>query len=414
VFSTTRRSTCGDPCDEQRESRRDGADRVNSHPFNKAPTKRCRSPSSARVRLLPSGIAEVEATASNMCPGAYTSMIQIAAETLGLPIGQVRFSLGRSDFPTAPAHGGSQTMASVGWVVRAACIAAQQEGAKRAGADQRSPVFGAALKGVEWNEGCLRWRGDPSPGQPYRDIAASAGQPIEASASTRRDDEVERRYSMHAFGAIFGEVAVDPDAGTIRVRRAVGVYGIGRVVNPRLALSQCTGGMIGGIGMAVMERTLLDPRDGRPVNAHMADYLVPVNLDAARGALRRRGRPARQSARCQGRGRNRARRDGSRHRQCGGSCAGQARARSSDSHRGRAGRPEPTQRRIRAGGGSSVGVGRIGSVELQADLPGLTNVNSPTIRAERNTAASLPRPRREIEDLERKPTEQPLGVCHED
>jgi xanthine dehydrogenase YagR molybdenum-binding subunit len=53
----------------------------------------------------------------------------------------------------------------------------------------------------------------------------------------------------------------------------------GRIINPGLAISQCKGGMVGGIGMALMERTILDPRDGRAVNAHMADYLVPVNLD---------------------------------------------------------------------------------------------------------------------------------------
>jgi xanthine dehydrogenase YagR molybdenum-binding subunit len=84
---------------------------------------------------------------------------------------------------------------------------------------------------------------------------------------------------MYGFGGVFTEVAIDPDVGTIRVRRVVGAYGLGRIVNPRLTLSQCTGGMVGGIGMALMERTVLDPRDGRPVNAHMADYLVPVNLD---------------------------------------------------------------------------------------------------------------------------------------
>jgi xanthine dehydrogenase YagR molybdenum-binding subunit len=87
---------------------------------------------------------------------------------------------------------------------------------------------------------------------------------------------------MHAFGAVFAEVAVDPDVGTVRVRRALGVYAAGRIVNPLLARSQCTGGMIGGIGMALMERTVLDVRDGRLVNAHMADYLVPVNLDVPR------------------------------------------------------------------------------------------------------------------------------------
>ena len=214
-----------------------------------------------------------------MGPGTYTSMTQVAAEMLGLAVEQVRFSLGRSDFPPAPPHGGSMTMASVGSAIHAACIAAQEEAAKRAIADQRSSVFGAPLDDVEWNEGRLRRRGDPSPGQPYRDIVASAGQPIEALASAQRDPEVALRYSMHAFGAVFAEVAVDPDVGTIRVRRALGAYAAGRIVNPRLAASQCTGGMVGGIGMALMERTVLDPRDARPVNAHMADYLVPVNLD---------------------------------------------------------------------------------------------------------------------------------------
>jgi xanthine dehydrogenase YagR molybdenum-binding subunit len=237
------------------------------------------APSSARVRLLADGIAEVEVAASDMGPGTYTSMTQIAAEMLGLPVDQVRFRLGRSDYPPAPSHGGSWTMASVGSAIRAACIAVQEEAARRAIADQRSRVFGASPEEVEWAEGRLRRRGDAVAGQPYREIVASAGAPIEAGASAQRDPEVAGRYSMHAFGAVLAEVAVDPDVGTIRVRRAVGVYGIGRVVNPRLAGSQCTGGMIGGIGMALMERTVLDPRDGRPVNAHMADYLVPVNLD---------------------------------------------------------------------------------------------------------------------------------------
>jgi xanthine dehydrogenase YagR molybdenum-binding subunit len=197
------------------------------------------APSSARVRLLADGTAEVEVAASDMGPGTYTSMTQVAAETLGLPFDKVRFSLGRSDFPPAPSHGGSWTMASVGSAIRAACIAVLEEAAKPPAVDR----------------------------------------PLEATASTRRDAGVAGRFSMHSFGAVFAEVAIDPDVGTIRVRRALGVYGAGRIVNPLLASSQCSGGMIGGIGMALMERTVLDRRDGRPVNAHMADYLMPVNLD---------------------------------------------------------------------------------------------------------------------------------------
>jgi xanthine dehydrogenase YagR molybdenum-binding subunit len=182
-------------------------------------------PSDARVRLLAEGMAEVEVAASDMGPGTYTSMTQVAAEVLGLPVEQVRVSLGRSDYPTAPPHGGSLTMASVGSAVRAACIAARNEAARHAVADPRSPVFGTPLEDVEWNTGRLRRRGDGSRGLPYRDIVSVARKPIEAAASTQHDPDVARRYSMHAFGAIFVEVAVDPDVGTIGVRRAIGAYG---------------------------------------------------------------------------------------------------------------------------------------------------------------------------------------------
>ncbi len=237
------------------------------------------APASARVRLLADGLAEVEAAASDMGPGTYTSMTQVAAEFLGLPPEQVRFRLGRSAYPQTPSHGGSWTMASVGSAIRAACLEAQAQAARRAVADTRSPLFEASVGNLEWSAGHLRRRGEASTGLSYQDIVARTGAPVEAEGSAQRDPEVAERYSMHSFGAVFAEVAIDPDVGTIRVRHIVGAYGIGRVVNPLLARSQCTGGMIGGIGMALMERTVLDLRDGRPVNAHMADYLMPVNLD---------------------------------------------------------------------------------------------------------------------------------------
>jgi xanthine dehydrogenase YagR molybdenum-binding subunit len=194
----------------------------------------------ALARLLPDGTAEIETAASDMGPGTYTSMTQVAAETLGLPMDKVRFRLGHSDYPPAPSHGGSWTMASVGSAVRGACLAVREKAGN-----------------------------------------TRIDQPIEARFSSSRSPEINERYSMHAFGAVFVEVSVDPDAGIIRARRAFGAYGAGRIINPRLAHSQCVGGMIGGIGMALMERTVLDGRDGRPVNAHMADYLLPVNLDIA-------------------------------------------------------------------------------------------------------------------------------------
>jgi xanthine dehydrogenase YagR molybdenum-binding subunit len=204
----------------------------------------------ARARLLPDGSAVIETAASDMGPGTYTSMTQVAADTLDLPLASIRLDIGVSDFPPTPPHGGSMTMASVGSAVQAACLAVRTEICKQA-----------------------------LPGESYREtLARCGGQPIEALATSKPSDE-RRRYAMYAFGAVFAEVAVDPDLGMIRVRRIVGAYSAGRIINPRLARSQCLGGMVGGIGMALMEQTILDPRDGRPVNASMADYLVPVNLD---------------------------------------------------------------------------------------------------------------------------------------
>jgi xanthine dehydrogenase YagR molybdenum-binding subunit len=102
---------------------------------------------------------------------------------------------------------------------------------------------------------------------------------VEASANVK-PGKASQRFSMHAFGAVFVEVAVDPDLGETRVRRIAGAYGAGRIVNPKLARSQCIGGMIGGIGMALMEHSVVDARNGRIANANFAEYAVPVHADA--------------------------------------------------------------------------------------------------------------------------------------
>src|ERR1700716_544900 len=93
------------------------------------------APASAMARLLPDGTAEVMSAASDMGPGTWTSMTQVAAETLGLPIERVRFKLGDTRLPRAPVHGGSMTMASVGSAVQAACRKAREDALARGGAN---------------------------------------------------------------------------------------------------------------------------------------------------------------------------------------------------------------------------------------------------------------------------------------
>ena len=209
---------------------------------------------SARVRLLPDGSAVVSSAASDMGPGTYTSMTQVAAETLGLPLDRVRFELGDTRLPPAPVHGGSMTMASVGSAVQAACAKARRRVLGRV--RTRNPDLSEVLRRRK--------------------------TPLEVTAKSEPGNASDR-YSMHAFGAVFAEVSVDPDLGTVRVPRIVGAYGAGRIVNPKTARSQAIGGMVMGIGMALMEHTEVDPRTGRVVNGNIAEYLVPVNADI--GAL---------------------------------------------------------------------------------------------------------------------------------
>jgi xanthine dehydrogenase YagR molybdenum-binding subunit len=207
------------------------------------------APASARARLLPDGTAEVSSAASDMGPGTWTSMTQVAAEALGLPIERVRFALGDTRLPKAPVHGGSMTMASVGSAVQAACRKVRADALARAN-------VGDILEAMRRLE-----------------------RPIEVTEEVQPGKQGEG-FSKHAFGAVFVEVAVDRDLGETRVRRIVGAYGAGRVVNPKLARSQCIGGMIGGIGMALMEHAVVDARNGRVTNANFAEYAVPVHADA--------------------------------------------------------------------------------------------------------------------------------------
>ncbi len=86
-------------------------------------------------------------------------------------------------------------------------------------------------------------------------------------------------HSLHAFGAQFAEVRVDPDFGTIRVSRYVGAFDCGRLLNAKTAASQLIGGIVFGIGMALLEQTRMDADSGRIINANIAEYLVPVNAD---------------------------------------------------------------------------------------------------------------------------------------
>jgi xanthine dehydrogenase YagR molybdenum-binding subunit len=238
-----------------------------------------RSPASAMARILPDGTAMVQSGSQDLGTGTYTVMTQVAADALGFPMNKVRFELGDSTMPKAPVSGGSQSAASVAPAVQAACVAARAELIGMAAADPESPFSGVNRDDIDVVDGWLVNRASPSRREPIAAvIARRGGKPIEARADSKPGDE-DKNYSMHSFGAVFAEVHVDIDLGEIRVPRVVAAYGVGQLLNKKAGHSQLMGGIVWGVGMALLEKTEYDLRTGRILNANLAEYHVPVNAD---------------------------------------------------------------------------------------------------------------------------------------
>ncbi|MEI5527122.1 xanthine dehydrogenase family protein molybdopterin-binding subunit [Streptomyces brasiliscabiei] len=234
----------------------------------------------AHARLDADGTVVVQSATHDVGTGTYTSMSQVAADALGLAMRHVTFRLGDSRMPPAPPQGASQTMASVGTAVQNTCDKLRQQAITLAVQDERSPLHGVDADDVVVRGGRLHAKGNTVRGETYRQLLARNNRThLEASGSYSPVPEQERRFSMYGYSAVFAEVAVDARLGLVRVRRMLSVYDAGRIVSPKLADSQALGGMIQGIGQALLEHTVTDHRDGRIVNANLADYLVPVNAD---------------------------------------------------------------------------------------------------------------------------------------
>jgi len=238
-----------------------------------------RSEASAIARILPDGTAMAASGTQDLGTGTYTVMTQVAADALGFPVDKVDFALGDSSLPHAPVSGGSQSVASVSPAVREAASQARAKLIAMAIADSGSPLSGGSVDDVTVDNGWVISRADPSKRDPAAAvIARNGGKPIEAMATTKPGDE-KQQFAFHSFGAVFTEVHVDADLGTIRVPRIVGVYDVGSLLNEKTAHSQLMGGLVWGIGSALTEKSELDARYGRYTNANLAEYHVPVNAD---------------------------------------------------------------------------------------------------------------------------------------
>jgi xanthine dehydrogenase YagR molybdenum-binding subunit len=234
----------------------------------------------ARAVIRRDGSGAMEIGAHDMGQGAWTALAQIAADELGLDIDRVAFSAGTSDLPDAGIAGGSAHTATAGAAIHSAGAAVIAKLADLATQDERSPLFGAGNAGVIARDGRLIRRDDDSRGESYAEILARAGlAEIDARGTGAPNPAAMEEYAMHAHGAVFAEVKVDPDLGQIRVSRMVGAFAAGRIVNPHLVRSQLFGGMIWGMSFALHEEAITDRRTGRIMNANLGEYHVPVNAD---------------------------------------------------------------------------------------------------------------------------------------
>jgi xanthine dehydrogenase YagR molybdenum-binding subunit len=220
-------------------------------------------PSKANVRLDPDGTATVRMAMTDIGTGTYTILAQIAAEMLGLPTERIRVELGDTNFPQAAGSGGSWGAGSSGSALFEACERLREKLAQKADMDAKTARFAD---------------GSIASGKQSIRLTELIGTGIED------DGEIEpgrnnEDFSQQSYGAHFAEVGVDADTGELRLRRMLGVFTAGRVLNAKTARSQAIGGMVFGVGAALHEAMTLDPRFGYFVNHDLAEYHVPVHAD---------------------------------------------------------------------------------------------------------------------------------------
>lgn len=194
----------------------------------------------AEVRAEADGTFVVRVNATDIGTGARTVLAVIAAEVLAVPVDRIRPEIGRSDLPRGGVAGGSSGTSSWGWAVHAATSGL----ARRLAEGVRVPPEGLSV--------CVD----------TRELVAQGTE-----------------FARHAFGAQFAEVQVDRDTGEVRLRRLLGVFAAGRILNPRTARSQLLGGMVMGASMALLEESTMDPAFGDHAERDLASYHVAVNAD---------------------------------------------------------------------------------------------------------------------------------------
>jgi xanthine dehydrogenase YagR molybdenum-binding subunit len=237
----------------------------------------------AAVDLRDDGTARVSCATQDIGTGTYTVLAQIVSEKTGIPIDKIEVVLGDTALPPGPISGGSWATASVIPAVLQAIEKAEQILFMAAGQGKGTALAGQKPDAMALTDGCVHLKDKaPDTGVRYEQIL-TAGNIRAASGQGKSEGTFgnpKRSYSTHSFGAQFAEVTWQPETARLRVSRVVTVIDAGRIINPKPARNQIEGAVVMGVGMALFEETVYDPRSGAPINNNLADYIVATNADS--------------------------------------------------------------------------------------------------------------------------------------
>ena len=232
------------------------------------------------VELSPENKVKVRCATQDIGTGSWTIFTQLTADAFGIPAKNVDLDIGDSHYPKGSVSGGSSTASSVGSALQKACDKIRDDLFELAKADANSPFYKTEQKDPVLKDGTLQLASSPSKSQTFAAIMKAAKKDVlKGEGETKAERGETKEYSTHAFGAQFAEVRVNALTGQVRVTKLTGAFASGRILNEKTARSQYMGGMVFGLGQALMEETVADMKTGRLVIKDLSDYHIPVNAD---------------------------------------------------------------------------------------------------------------------------------------
>lgn len=242
-------------------------------------------PTACEVRVLGDGSVEAFSAAQDIGTGTRTVLAQVVAEEFGLRAEEIGAYVGDTRYPTGPPSGGSRVTGSLTPAARNAAYRAARELAARL-----APVFESRAEEIEFSAGKVSVRGKPGTALPFREAVKKAKFTEISCRAERKDDydgyavkTADLAIGKHGIGGVqFAEVSVDIETGRVKAERIVAVHDCGRPINPKLATSQVSGGIIQGVSYALYEERLLDARSGHQMNANIDNYKMVGSFEVPR------------------------------------------------------------------------------------------------------------------------------------